>query len=1438
VEEPDGFGIVSDGAGDSAEIGVDEGQTAVTAIVVQGAAGEVTYEIAGGYDAGYFTIDSKTGALSFVDAPDFEGNGYYSNHSNSYHVIVRASDGVSSDEQELYVGVKDVDEAPVFRSYSGEPLVWEWAFENGTAAAWVGAEDPDYHSMLSYRIEGGADGHLFQVDPNTGELSFKAAPDYEKPSDSDGDNVYEVTVGAYSGALSATQSFMFQVEDQFERVVITSDGGQRDARLKVAENSETVTFVQASGDGFITYEIMPSRDSNLFDIHPFTGELRFRSRPDFEMPADLNGDNVYDLRVRATNGATYVDQRLLVEVENVNEAVKIIRPEKSVALMENRTSVTVMKATDPEGAAVSFAISGGADASLFRIDPATGTLSLVAALDFEAPGDSNGDNMYEVQVSASDGATTDHMLLSLRLINQNEAVVFVSGGGGDRAAVTIRENEGNVLTLLATDPDGTTPQYSIAGGADSALFELDPVTRELRFKSLPDFDSPADSNGDNVYEVIVKASDGSYSDFQTVSVTIANVYEGVSFAAPTRGLSVKEETAAIGAVSAVRESGSAFVYSISGGADASLFAIDSVTGTLSWVALPDRERPSDFNGDNVYDIVVSATDGTQTASQVVSVTVEDVFEPVEITSYGGAATVALTMTEGYYITGVTVTAVDEEGFGTSDPVVFTITGGADAALFMFGPNPGELIFTYEGTPDFEAPGDADGDNVYDVVVTASTSRSSDSQTFAITVTNRNEGIFITSDGGDIGASVSVNEGDRHVTTVVAEDPDGIAPTYSIVGGLDSAAFSIDPTTGVLSFIDSPDFEPPMNGGAKTSYEVIVSASDGEFTSRQTIQVGIKNVNESVAFTYGGGGDTAAMTVGENTGKLGIVTARDVDGDSLTYSIAGGADAALFDIEPGSGSLRFRQRPDFEAPGDSGGNNVYEVVLTVTDGAFSDSLTLSVTVQDLDESVSITSNGGGAEAAVTVAENGTSVAIVSGSDPDGRTVSYAIAGGADSARFTIDAATGALAFVAAPNFEAPADFGGNNVYDVIVSASDGTSTDLQALAVSVGNVKEAVAITSNGGGDGAAVAVAENGTAVATVAARDPDGGAVSNAIAGGADAARFTIDPTTGALAFVAAPNFEAPADSGANNVYDVIVSASDGSFTDSQALAISVVNVNEALAITSNGGGSTAMLSVGENNRAVATIIAADPDGTAATYSIVGGADSARFTINPQTGLLQFVSAPDFELPADSNGDNVYSVVVRAGDGQYWDDQALNVIVSNARDGNNVTGTSGGDSISSTSTNPALRTSSAEDVVYGRDGHDNIQGMAGDDDLYGEGGNDVLIGGTGGDRLTGGLGKDQFTYNSLSESMGTARDLIMDFSRSQGDKISLSAIDANSGLSNNQSFTFIGSAAFSNVAGQLRFETSGGITTISGDVNGDGIADLQIQLAGTVPLVASDFIL
>jgi Ca2+-binding RTX toxin-like protein len=140
------------------------------------------------------------------------------------------------------------------------------------------------------------------------------------------------------------------------------------------------------------------------------------------------------------------------------------------------------------------------------------------------------------------------------------------------------------------------------------------------------------------------------------------------------------------------------------------------------------------------------------------------------------------------------------------------------------------------------------------------------------------------------------------------------------------------------------------------------------------------------------------------------------------------------------------------------------------------------------------------------------------------------------------------------------------------------------------------------------------------------------------------------------------------------------------------------------------------------------------------------------------------------------------------------------------------------------------------------LTGNTGNNYLDGGSGNDIIAGGKGVDSLWGGLGADKFDFNAITDSLvGPNRDLVLDFSRIEGDKIDLSTIDANPNLSGNQVFGFIGESAFTGAAGQVR-AASGGIaggTLIQIDTNGDTLADLEVGLAGfTLTLASSDFIL
>ncbi|CAA2103661.1 Serralysin [Methylobacterium bullatum] len=129
---------------------------------------------------------------------------------------------------------------------------------------------------------------------------------------------------------------------------------------------------------------------------------------------------------------------------------------------------------------------------------------------------------------------------------------------------------------------------------------------------------------------------------------------------------------------------------------------------------------------------------------------------------------------------------------------------------------------------------------------------------------------------------------------------------------------------------------------------------------------------------------------------------------------------------------------------------------------------------------------------------------------------------------------------------------------------------------------------------------------------------------------------------------------------------------------------------------------------------------------------------------------------------------------------------------------------------------------------------------IVGNDGANVLEGARGSDTLYGGDGADTFLYRTLIDSTVAIanRDTLADFSTPQGDRIDLHLIDAVAGGVVNQAFTFIGSQAFHNKAGELQALSSSGKTVISGDVDGDGSADFSILLNSLVTLQKSDFIL
>jgi Ca2+-binding RTX toxin-like protein len=159
--------------------------------------------------------------------------------------------------------------------------------------------------------------------------------------------------------------------------------------------------------------------------------------------------------------------------------------------------------------------------------------------------------------------------------------------------------------------------------------------------------------------------------------------------------------------------------------------------------------------------------------------------------------------------------------------------------------------------------------------------------------------------------------------------------------------------------------------------------------------------------------------------------------------------------------------------------------------------------------------------------------------------------------------------------------------------------------------------------------------------------------------------------------------------------------------------------------------------------------------------------------------------------------------------------------------GGNGNDSLYGGTWGDVLGGDAGNDLLGGDGGHDQLYGGSGNDRLYGGGGNDSLYGGTGQDLLVGGVGNDDFIFRSAAEvGIGGARDVISDFTAGQ-DQMDFTAMG----------MTFSAGSSFTNTAGEMIAVANGGDSILTGDVNGDGVADFELMLLGVTSVTAGMFV-
>ena len=829
----------------------------------------------------------------------------------------------------------------------------------------------------------------------------------------------------------------------------------------------------------------------------------------------------------------------------------------------------------------------------------------------------------------------------------NAAPTITSNGGAVTASINVAENTTAVTTVTATDTDvGATLTYSISGGADAAKFTINSSTGALSFISAPDYESPTDSGGNNVYDVIVTVKDNNGgADSQSIAVTVTDVNETVTNTVPG-AQSTNEDTAK--------------VFSSGNGNQISITDLDA--------------------GSNSIEVTLSVTNGTLTLAGTTGLT---------FTSGDGTTDTMMTFRG-------TVSAINTALNGLSYNPTADYNGSAtltitslDNTLVSLNIDANlQARYTFEGNANDVASGTAQNGTL----VNGATYVTDGTRGQVLSLDGVNDyvqisGTFSNPSEVTIGGWVNLASGTGRKEFISLSDRVHIA--LDDTGGVKGSI-----QVGASSWIDLNSNQFIAGTGW---HHVMYSYSDSTNTHSlyiDGVQVATATVASSVYWT--GATDTYIGRHPSNGWYPNamiddvriynrVLTATEVstlandqnldDSDSIAITVSAVNDAPVL----ADTALTLTVAEDAGAPSGAVGSAISAFTGGITDVDSGASKGIAITgTNETNGTWYYTTNGGTTWTAVgavsstsallladnastrlyfapSVNYNGTSTGALTlrawdqTSGTPGTKVTTASNGGTTAFSMVTDMidvtvtpvndapvlADTALTLTVAEDAGAPSGAVGS-----AISAFTGGITDVDSGA------SKGIAITGTNETNGTWYYTTNGGTTWTAV-------GAVSST------SALLLADNGSTRLYFSPGANYNGTStgalilrawDQTSGTAGTKVTTASNGGTTAfssaTDTIDVSVTAVNDAPVITSNGGGATASVSVVENTTAVTTATSSDVDGGTAVYSIVGGADAARFSIDSSTGVLTFVAAPNYEAPADTDSNNIYEVTVQVSDG------------------------------------------------------------------------------------------------------------------------------------------------------------------------------------------------
>ena len=888
----------------------DETKTEITTLVAD-ANENVAYSIVGGSDKELFTIDNRTGKLSFISKQP-----YVEGASNVYEVVVGVTVGKTLSTMTMSVTVvKDITKTAPTIDYVASAVQ---TMVTSDVLTQVDARPADETSTLTFTL-GGSDAAAFMID-ESGNIRFKTPlPDYEATPNKQYDLNVVITDGYGNSVTTPLMTITLVANLDLVRPVIVTDD------VTITENALGSVQIEiiVEGTGVVNAYILSGADAELFKISD-TGVLSFVAARDFETPP-----NTFDMALQVSD-----DKGNKSDVQAIHVTV--------VDIDEKFTFQTFGDFSPMEGEKVVGSVTATPD-TLTNVTPLYKMVQGGTYLEVDADGNiqfrdvAKKGQVITAQVSVESqlkGSLTKSKIFSVTVvddpaklppvINQNYTTVN---------EVTAPISTSDVIVAVQATPAGsaTTLTYTTIG-ADADMFSVD-ASGNLTFAGSYDYYSKQDANGDNVYEVAVVISDDNGNSVMTETIRVT-LLEDPNTMLPmitsttfnlnentTSGLFIQISTPGNGEVDS---------YNIISGADSALF--DFSGDVLSFKSAPDFETPSSTLSSNSYRVTLSVTDdlGNTSVPKEIIVNVQNIDETLNFTSLA-----SFTQIEGNTAIG-SISASSKVAMGA----VISYSIGNGSSMFAIDSSSGLLSF--KTAPLY----DANGNNIYTLSVVAQSQFNGSATTsdiITITVMPASSAITFDSD-----QSTAYRDQNTVITfPMTATSEAGETLTYSLEEGYDASIFSINATSGYLT-ITAPAYRFSSDTEANVYRAAVVASDNKNHSARRQGVLYINAVDGIPKFTSG-----ATRSSNENVKILSGVTASSPIGSGLTYSIDGGADAALFTLSA-TGGLAFSYAPNFEDPQDQGGNNVYEVIVRVTDTQYSINTavqTILVTVKNVSDAPS-------------------------------------------------------------------------------------------------------------------------------------------------------------------------------------------------------------------------------------------------------------------------------------------------------------------------------------------------------------------------------------------------------------------------------------------------------------------------------------------------------